>query len=240
MDVTRAPSRWRAPATPYDAWFDAPWGRHAAAVEHRSLLDAAGSVDRKVLLDAGCGTGRFLHRLETEGASTIGIDRDPDALRIAAQRSTGTLLVGDVYVLPLADGLVDVAFAVTVCEFTADPALVIAELVRVTRAGGRVVIGSLNRRSPWGWWNRRQFDAPPWDEARFLTRGSLLELGRPHGSCDLRSALYAPRHLPMVERWSPALETAGRRFAPQLGAFQVLTIDLGHARTAPGAAGEER
>lgn len=36
-----------------------------------------------------------------------------------------------------------------------------SELARVTRPGGLVVIGGLQRNSPWGWWNRRQFDETP-------------------------------------------------------------------------------
>lgn len=192
------------------------------------LLDAAGPVVGRTVLDAGCGTGRFTQRLEAEGATTIGIDRDPEALAIACTRTTGEILLGDAHRLPLADRSVDVAFAVTVCEFAGDPALVFAELARVTRPGGRVIVGSLNPTSPWGWWNRRQFNDPPWNTARFLDRRTLLDLGAPHGRCALTAGLYAPRSLPMIDQWSPALEHLSRRIAPRLGAFQVLTI---HAST---------
>ena len=81
--------RWSAAADAYDAWFDRPWGRHATAVEHRLLIDAAGPITRRVVLDAGCGTGRFMHRLEAEGATVTGTDRDPDALTIADTGTTG-------------------------------------------------------------------------------------------------------------------------------------------------------
>jgi ubiquinone/menaquinone biosynthesis C-methylase UbiE len=220
------PSRWTAPADAYDAWFERPWGRHAAATEHRMLLAAAGAVEGTRVLDAGCGTGRFMHRLEAEGAGVIGVDRDADALAIARTRTTGVLLLGDTHQLPLADRSVDVAFAVTVCEFAADPARVVAELARVVRPGGRVVVGSLNRTSPWGCWNRRQFDTAPWNTARFLDRRTLLGLGAPHGHCQVQAGLYSPRALPMIERWSPILERLGRRLAPTLGAFQLLTIQI--------------
>jgi SAM-dependent methyltransferase len=190
------------------------------------LLDAAGPVSGRVALDAGCGTGRFMYRLEAEGATVIGVDRDPDALALARTRATGALLLGDIHQLPLPDHSVDVAFAVTVCEFTAHPARVFAEPARVTRPGGRIVVGSLNRTSPWGWWNRRQFSEPPWSTARFLNRQTLLRLGAPHGRCHLRSGLYAPAVLAGIERWSPTLEHIGRRVFPTLGAFQVLAVHL--------------
>lgn len=226
MITVESPSRWTAPASAYDAWFDRPWGRHATAIEHQMLLAAAGPIAGRVVLDAGCGTGRFMCRLESEGAAVIGVDRDADALAIAATRTAGALLLGDTQQLPLPDRSVDIAFAVTVCEFTADPARVLTELVRVTKAGGRVVVGSLNRHSPWGWWNRRQFTKSPWNTARFLDRHMLMDLGAPHGPCRLSAGLYAPSALPMLERWSPILERPGRRLAPRLGAFQVLTIEL--------------
>ena len=226
MNTATSPSRWIASAGAYDAWFDRPWGRHAVAIEHRLLLDAAGPVSGLVVLDAGCGTGRLMLRLESEGAAVIGVDRDSDTLAIARSRTVGTLVLGDTHQLPLPDRSIDVAFAVTVCEFTADPARVFAELARVTKPGGRVVVGSLNRNSPWGWWNRRQFTTPPWNTARFLDRRVLTDLGARHGRSRLSAGLYAPGALPKLERWSPILEHLGRRLAPRLGTFQVLTIEL--------------
>jgi len=219
-------TRWSAAADAYDAWFDRPWGRHATAVEHRMLLDAAGPVSGRAVLDAGCGTGRFMHCLESEGALVLGVDRDPDALAIARTRTMGVLLLGDTHQLPLEDRSVDIAFAVTVCEFTADPVRVFAELARVTRPGGRIVVGSLNRTSPWGCWNRRQFTKPPWSTARFLDRRTPLRLGAPYGRCTLRAGLYAPSALPGIRRWSPTVKRIGGRLAPRLGAFQVLAIQL--------------
>ncbi len=86
--------------------------------------------------------------------------------------------LADVHALPIATASVDLACAVTVCEFAAEPGAVIAELVRLTRPGGRVVICSLNPHSPWGRWNREQLNQPPWSNARFLDRDSLTGIGR--------------------------------------------------------------
>ena len=41
MDTVAPTSQWTADAGVYHGWFDRPWGRHAATVEHRLLLDAA-------------------------------------------------------------------------------------------------------------------------------------------------------------------------------------------------------
>ena len=62
--------------------------------------------------------------------------------------------------LPFADGSFEVTTAVTLCEFTDSAEVTIAELSRVTRPGGQLVIGALNPRSPWGLVNRSRFESP--------------------------------------------------------------------------------
>ena len=133
VETTSISSRWTAHAQAYDAWFDRPWGSYAMAVEHRLLLAGLPALTGLSVCDAGCGTGRFAQRLEHGGAVVSGLDRDSAALAVAACRVTGPLLVGDVHQLPFPDDHFDATFAVTVCEFTAEPAEVIVELVRVTK-----------------------------------------------------------------------------------------------------------
>ena len=213
-----------AEARAYDGWFDSAWGRHAFGVESQAVEDAAGPVDGRRVLDAGCGTGRFAASLERQGARTAGVDLDPAMLAVAASRVRGPLVVADVQHLPLGDRTFDLALAVTVCEFTADPAAVVAEMVRVTRPGGRVVVGSLNPLSPWGLRRLAQFRRPPWRGARFLGRRRLRQLGRAHGRCRLQAALFTAGP-PRSGRAATLLEALGKRWAPALGAFQVLVID---------------
>lgn len=225
MDERPEPtSRWNADAAAYDQWFDRPWGSYASRVEHGLLLDAIGPVPGLDVCDAGCGTGRFAARLEAEGATVIVVDSDVAELDVARTRLRGELVESDVHDLPFGDGTFDVAIAVTVCEFAADPAAVIAELVRITRPGGRVVIGSLQRNSPWGWWHRRQFDAPPWNTTRFLRRHELDDIARRYGTTTWTRGLYAPTALPGISRWGPLLERIGGRITPRRGAFEVITI----------------
>ncbi|MGH9002178.1 MAG: class I SAM-dependent methyltransferase, partial [Acidimicrobiia bacterium] len=101
------------------------------------------------VLDAGCGTGRFASILEAEGGAVVAVDRDPGMLAVASSRLAGPCLLSDVASLPLRSRSVDVAVAVTVLEFMSDPNAALRELARVTRPGGRIVVGALNPNSPW-------------------------------------------------------------------------------------------
>jgi ubiquinone/menaquinone biosynthesis C-methylase UbiE len=226
-----AGSTWSANAERYDTWFDQPWGRYASRVEREAILAAAGTLAGADVADIGCGTGRLTQHLEQLAANVVGLDPDPAMLSVASRRTKAPLIVGDGHSLPFGDASVDVAIAVTVCEFTVDPALVVSELARITRPGGRVIVGALNRHSPWGLANRNQFDHPPWAGARFLAAADLRRLGERHGTATIRPALYPPTALPLLERWGPVAEHVGRVVARRWGAFNVMTVILPKLRS---------
>jgi SAM-dependent methyltransferase len=211
-------------ARDYDAWFETPWGRYAFGVEARAVLRALGDVRGALVLEAGCGTGRFGETIAGVGASVAGLDLDAAMLRVASERVRFPLVLADGHRIPFQDGAFDAAVAVTLCEFTSGPEQVVAELVRVTRPGARVVVAALNRRSPWGIAHRRRFRRPLWDTARFFSREELLALGAPHGRARITSHLYAPGAFPGLRFAGPVLEGVGR-FVPGFGAFHVLVIE---------------
>lgn len=214
----------RLPPAAYDRWFDTRWGRYAFTIELAAVERAAGRLDGLRVLDAGCGTGRFTAALERRAARLAGVDLDPAMLDAAARRVRAPLLAADAGALPFRDGAFDVAIAVTVCEFTASPAALVAELARVTRPGGRIVIGALNRRSAWGLARRRQLRRPPWQAAQFLTRRQLRALGSRHGQVQLHGTLVMPGAVPGSRHAGRFLEAIARRAFPATGAFQVLTV----------------
>jgi SAM-dependent methyltransferase len=211
-------------ASVYDAWFEEPWGRYANAVETAAVLAAMGPVAGGRVLDAGCGTGRLLTAMSEAEGMVIGLDRDLGMLAQARVHTRAPLLQADAAASPLAAESLDAVVAVALLEFVSDPAAVVAELWRVTRPGGRVVIGSLNRKSPWGLAHRRQFSKQSWSEARFFGRRELLRLGRAHGPARLTGALFAPGAVPGLSKLGPLVEACGRH-VPSLGAFQVLVVE---------------
>lgn len=229
-----------APAA-YNRWFDPRRGRYAFAVELPAIERAAGRLDGLRVLDAGYGTGQFTATLERGAARLAGVDLDPAMLTVAARRVRAPLLAADAGELPFRDAAFDVTVAVTVCEFTASPAALVAELARVTRPGGRVVIGALNCRSAWGLARRRQLRRPPWQAARFLTRRQLRALGAYHGRARLHGTLIMPGAVWGSRQASLFLEALGRRACPAAGALQVLAIEkVGHRDGGPPAPRQPR
>jgi len=229
MSDSKSPTRVldgrRLETAAYDRWFERPWGRYAFSIESSVVLEAAGPLSSDVsVLDVGCGTGRLTALLEASGATVVGLDVDPAMLAVAATRTGGRLILGDAHRIPVADATFDLVVAVTLCEFTGDLGTVFAELARVTRPGGRIVIGALNPRSPWGLRHRRQLRRPPWTGAHFLSRSQLLALAHPFGRVTIDAALYAPGAFVGLRRLGPILERLGRP-VPALGAFQVVTIE---------------
>ena len=93
------------------------------------------------ILDAGCGTGASATLLAEYGAVT-GIDLEPLALRLAATRGHHRLAEASTAALPLAAASFDLvtSFDVLVLLDEAAERQALAELVRVLRPGGRLLV----------------------------------------------------------------------------------------------------
>ena len=142
-------------AARYDAWFATPLGKAMDAAEAQTVFELAAPSPGERVLDAGCGTGLYSRRLLERGAVVSGIDADPGMLAAARLKAPAAALVeGDVTALPFPDDSFDLSLAVTLLCFVEDPPRAVAELVRVTRPGGRVVLAELGRHSLWAAWRR--------------------------------------------------------------------------------------
>jgi ubiquinone/menaquinone biosynthesis C-methylase UbiE len=99
-----------------------------------------------VLADVGCGTGSLTFELARFAAKVIGIDLSHEMLRraraVARERGVPNVEFrrADAAKLPLAAHSVDAAFCVMVLHFVADPERAIADLCRITRPGGKVIV----------------------------------------------------------------------------------------------------
>jgi ubiquinone/menaquinone biosynthesis C-methylase UbiE len=100
------------------------------------------------LLDVGCGPGddvRALAQLAGRTGRVVGVDQSATMIAAARQRATGTQLpvayqVGDAQHLPFADQRFDGCRAERVLMHVDHPRQALAEMIRVTRPGGRLVV----------------------------------------------------------------------------------------------------
>jgi SAM-dependent methyltransferase len=139
-DLTHTRSFFAPKAAEWDAKFPDDGPVYAAAVAE--LKPPVGGV----VLDAGCGTARAAIPLRDAvgpDGLVLGADATPEMLiaaSAAGRLSLCSLLMTDTARLPLPDGVVDAVFAAGLIPHVPDPPEALAELARVTRPGGRLVL----------------------------------------------------------------------------------------------------
>jgi ubiquinone/menaquinone biosynthesis C-methylase UbiE len=115
----------------------------ARAAEFAAILDVLLHVsgDERAL-DVGSGTGALAFALASRVGEVVTVDRDPDVVERAraAAPSNVEALVGDGEQLPFGPFEFDIAASVRTLHHTQRPELLVAELARVTRPGGTILV----------------------------------------------------------------------------------------------------
>jgi len=202
----------------YARWFETDLGRLVWSDERRALDHVLGPIAGIRVLDVGCGDGRLSIELARAGARVTAVDRSAVMLRAAVDRAMAETeriqwVRSDGGSLPFVNGCFDVSVAVTVLCFAHDPIAIVREMARVTRPGGRVVLGELGRWSTWALHRRWRASrrGGTWEGTRFWTRGELCRLLSASGlrPAATAAAVFYPR--------SRTLARICRRSEPWLG-----------------------
>lgn len=111
-------------------------------------------INRKKILDVGCGEGSRLEILTSKYNEKYGIDLSKDAIKLAKKNyPRSNFRVANAEKIPFSDGMFDLVFSAFTIEHTVNPEKIIEEMLRVVSDGGLVIIiapnyGAPNRRSP--------------------------------------------------------------------------------------------
>lgn len=129
---------WSGSAPNYDP--AEPQLRDSLALIRRFWPDTSGRF-----LEAGCGSAANALNLAQGGADVAGVDLSPAALEMASNAFTardlpGEFLHGDVRDLPFPDATFDFVYAGGVIEHFDESGLAVAEMTRVLRPGGTLLL----------------------------------------------------------------------------------------------------
>jgi SAM-dependent methyltransferase len=110
---------------------------------NRTGLDSR-EVAGKVVLDAGCGMGRYL-RIAAESPARLIVGVDLSLAVVAARELTDglpnvSIVRGDLLRLPFAPGTFDAIYSLGVLDHTPDPRRAFLALAGLLRPGGRIAI----------------------------------------------------------------------------------------------------
>lgn len=138
----------------------------------RVLVETFGDLNGKRVLDAGCGKGRFARALLAEfpQASLYGMDLAEAML--AHVRPPAWPTAGSLTQLPYATAAFDAAYATESLEHAVDIETAVAELCRVVKPGGAIVVIDKNK-DHWG-----RFETPEWE--RWFGQQELEKMLRRH------------------------------------------------------------
>jgi ArsR family transcriptional regulator len=109
------------------------------------LWAVLGLIDPTLVVgDLGCGTGQLTEVVAPHVSRVISVDGSDDMLDAARQRLSGATNVdirqGELEGLPIESGELDVAMLSLVLHYSPEPPRALAEVGRVVRTGGRVLV----------------------------------------------------------------------------------------------------
>ena len=133
--------------THYDGLREANESREFSARLHEYDAFAGKSV-----LDVGCGNGYVLANYARAGAQVTGVDLTEAAIALARQRFAqaglaGTFQIANAEALPFPDDSFDCVCSMGVLHHTPDTARAVAEIWRVLKPGGRLIVMFYHRDS---------------------------------------------------------------------------------------------
>ena len=142
----------------YAASFGRQWNRYDVArdAEDEATFAVKTGIDPralagKLVLDAGCGGGRYARLAGRFGARVIGVDLSTAVDKAAAlcEELPGVAIAqADLLDLPLAERAFDLAYSIGVLHHSPDPRRAFAEVAARVKPGGRLAVWLYRKNTP--------------------------------------------------------------------------------------------
>lgn len=213
----------------YDAWYKTSLGAISDRLEKELVFSLIEIKQGDAVLDVGCGTGNYTIELAKRGADVIGIDSSEEMLawaRIKAQKAyiEASFMAADATNLPFPDSFFDTVLSNGLLCFLKEPEKALMEMHRVLKPGGRLVIGVLNRWSPWSFFRRIKalFKETIYNQAHFISPPELEGLIRGAGF-DVKETstclFFFPINNKVYLKIAEQFERLDKVVIPRMGAF---------------------
>jgi SAM-dependent methyltransferase len=124
------------------------------ALERRVLRDLLRAATAMRVVDVACGTGHWAAWFQQRGASVWGIDASKEMLTGVPARLRGRVALGRAEDLPVACDAADLTLCSLAAGYFSGLERAIAEMARITRSGGVVVIADLHPAAVAAGWTR--------------------------------------------------------------------------------------
>ena len=148
----------------YAASFGRQWNRYDVArpeEDEATFRVKTGMAPRdlagRLVLDAGCGGGRYARLLGAHGARVVAVDKSTaveKAAALCAELPNVLIAQADLLDLPIAEGVFDLVYSIGVLHHTPDPRRAFAQIARRVKPGGRLAVWLYRRNTaPQEWMN---------------------------------------------------------------------------------------
>ena len=122
-------------------------------LEQRTMLSLLPDVRGRTVLDAGCGSGRYLRELQARGARAVGMDLSPGMIA-RARALTTSVAHADLRALPFGTMSFDLVICALALGDFSEIDLALAELSRVLRHGGEAIYSVVHPAGEAAGWTR--------------------------------------------------------------------------------------
>lgn len=122
-------------------------------LEQRTVFALLPDISGMTVLDAGCGTGRYLQALKNRGAFAIGMDLSA-AMLSRARELTNRVAQADLRALPFDDASIDVVICGLALGDFAELEVALSEIARVVRPGGCAIYSVVHPDGESAGWSR--------------------------------------------------------------------------------------